>query len=510
MFINKRMKQKDFLLILCVFFIRISIFPNISIHAADSIVNAGIDDLIEQAFSAGDSIAMDTDSLEPASPATVLPKVYSDTLIGTSETVIPAVQEEVKYEPLDIQQVLVEYEKKRVQPVIVPIDKRFLETNPLFIDLLFHGFSASPIQLEKTSVQHSLSKTWGKELVQGAALLNNQASYDVLQQLRDKTTRRLAADAPYLIAFHVDELPDVTDLINFQLNINPIEEFKLSPRSKSAYEHRRIVIEKVKPMRWTTRSNALLQFSQSYISPNWHQGGNDYISILGVLNGTFNYDNKKNIQWDNFGEWRMGFNSVEGDTLRILNTNDDIVRATSKLGIKASGNWYYSTSVDFSTHLFNSYNGINSTAKKVKFLTPVRFNAGIGLDYKYKKIFSLMLSPLSYKFIYANDTVEINQNSFGILTGEKTLNQIGSSFRAQLSYSPIRELQIDSKFYFYTNYEKIEVDWEIVGDFKFNRYLSTRLSINPRYDNTVFLAAGEKAKIQFKELLTFGLSYRLL
>ena len=121
-----------------------------------------------------------------------------------------------------------------------------------------------------------------------------------------------------------------------------------------------------------------------------------------------------------------------------------------------------------------------------------------------------MLSPLSYKFIYANDTVEINQKSFGILTGEKTLSQIGSSFRAQLSYSPIRELQIDSKFYFYTNYEKIEVDWEIVGNFKFNRYLSTRLSLNPRYDNTVFLAVGEKAKIQFKELLTFGLSYRLL
>ena len=107
----------------------------------------------------------------------------------------------------------------------------------------------------------------------------------------------------------------------------------------------------------------------------------------------------------------MGFNSVEGDTLRILNTNDDIVRANSKLGIKAGGNWYYSTSVHFSTHLFNSYNAVNSTRKKVKFLTPVRFNADIGLDYKYKKVFSMMFSPLSYKFVYANDTTEINQRS---------------------------------------------------------------------------------------------------
>jgi hypothetical protein len=121
-----------------------------------------------------------------------------------------------------------------------------------------------------------------------------------------------------------------------------------------------------------------------------------------------------------------------------------------------------------------------------------------------------MLSPLSYKFIYANDTTEIKQRSFGISTGTKVLSQVGSSLRAQLSYSPMRELDINSKFYFYTNYEKIEVDWEIVGDFKFNRFLSIRLALNPRYDNTVFLAAGEKAKIQFKELLTFGLSYRLL
>jgi len=85
---------------------------------------------------------------------------------------------------------------------------------------------------------------------------------------------------------------------------------------------------------------------------------------------------------------------------------------------------------------------------------------------------------------------------------------VGSSFRAQISYSPVRELQIDSKLSFYTNYEKIEVDWEIIGNFKFNRFLSTRLSLNPRYDNTVL--TDEKAMIQFKQLLTFGLSYKLL
>lgn len=147
---------------------------------------------------------------------------------------------------------------------------------------------------------------------------------------------------------------------------------------------------------------------------------------------------------------------------------------------------------------------------KASFLTPVRLNIGVGLDYKYKKLFSLMVSPVSYKYIYVNDNVNVNPNLFGIAKDENVLSEIGSSFRAQFSYSPVREIQIDSRLSFYTNYEKVEVDWEIVSNFTINRYLSTRLSLNPRYDNTLILATGEKAKLQFKELLSFGFSYKLL
>jgi len=78
------------------------------------------------------------------------------------------------------------------------------------------------------------------------------------------------------------------------------------------------------------------------------------------------------------------------------------------------------------------------------------------------------------------------------------------------SYAYAREIQIDSRLSFYTNYEKVEIDWEIVGNFTINRFLSTRISLNPRYDNTQILAAGDKARLQFKELLSFGFSYRLL
>ena len=165
----------------------------------------------------------------------------------------------------------------------------------------------------------------------------------------------------------------------------------------------------------------------------------------------------------------------------------------------------YSGSVDFSTQFFNSYKGLNSTDLKASFLTPVRLNVGVGFDYKYKKIFSLLLSPVSYKYIFVNDTVRMNQNMFGIQKGMNYLSEIGSSFKAVVSYPLTRDIQLDSKLSFYTNYEKVEIDWEIVCNMTINRFLSTRISVNPRYDNTVI---GEKAGIQFKQLLSVGFSHK--
>ena len=213
------------------------------------------------------------------------------------------------------------------------------------------------------------------------------------------------------------------------------------------------------------------------------------------------------MQWENSAEWRMGFNTVAGDTLRMLSTNDDVVKINSKLGIKAGGNWFYSGSVDFSTQLFSSYKGINSTEKKTAFLTPIRLNIGVGLDYKYKKIFSIMVSPVSFKYIYLNNN-SVDPKLFGIKTGDHQLTEIGSSFKALFSYAPVREIQLDSKFSFYTNYQKVEIDWEMVCNFTINRFMSTRISFNPRYDNTVIQKAGDKAAIQYKQLLSVGFSHK--
>ncbi|MDD3079286.1 MAG: DUF3078 domain-containing protein [Paludibacter sp.] len=394
-------------------------------------------------------------------------------------------------------------------------DSLLLEGNPFFINLVYKK-PDSDFNLKKHLLPYTLfvgksPVRFNDNFAHSGHLMTDE---EIIQSLRGQAMKKFALSDPDLFVYRADELPSTDEIKSRKLkgDTNLSVHFVDNDKLKSPVGT--IKVEKGHLNPWTKKANVLTQFSQNVVSNNWYQGGNNNMAVLGVLTGQLNYDNKNDIQFENSAEWRMGFYFVDDSTaLRTLNVNNDVLKASSKLGYKINGNWYYSGSVDLSTQLLNNYQAVNSDILKATFLTPIRLNVGIGLDYKYKKLFSLALSPIAYKYIYINETDEekIDPNQFGIEVGQDHLSEIGSSFKAQLmSYAPIRELQINSTFSFYTNYEKVEIDWEVVGNFTINRFLSTRISVNPRYDNTVILQEGEKAHIQFKEFMSFGFSYKLL
>ena len=391
------------------------------------------------------------------------------------------------------------------------VDSLLLEGNPLIIDLVYKN-PKSDFDWKKHIFPYTLFFGKNPETMYSKLTTHKEMSSvtEIITNLRADAIKSLSIHAPENIVYRYENLPKTDGVKNKLIHTRGYNELRLmNIVDVDEKRNSKMTIPKYVRDPWTRKASTMIQFSQNFVSNNWYQGGSKSIAILGILSGQLNYDNKKDIQWENNTEWRIGFNSVDG-AIRPLNTNDDIFKVNSKLGLKAGGKWFYSGSVDFSTQFFNNYKSITSTELKSTFLTPVRLNVGIGLDYKYKKLLSLMLSPVSYKYIYVNDIVSVNPNLFGIAAGKKVLSEIGSSFKAQLSYAPSREIQIDSKLSFFTNYKKIEADWEIVSNFTINRFLSTRLSLNPRYDNTQILAQGEKAKIQFKELMSFGISYKFL
>ncbi len=278
---------------------------------------------------------------------------------------------------------------------------------------------------------------------------------------------------------------------------------------KDAEEDRNEVLRAVREMRtpWRREAKIMVQLTQNYVSPNWYQGGSSSFAVLSIFKGTAGYYTER-FTWENTGEWRAGGSTVSGDSLRKINTTDDLFRIYSKANYRAVTNkLYYSFSAEFETRLFNTYKA-NTREKKSAPLSPLRVNLALGLDYKPVPGLSISFSPLAYKMVHVGDTVNMKQTDYSIPVGQKTLNDVGSSVRVEYVWKPVREIALETKFYMYTNYKKVELDLEVNCDFIINRFFSARVMLHPRYDNTVIYTGDEKAKMQVRELLSIGFAHK--
>ena len=408
--------------------------------------------------------------------------------------------------------------KLHFTPVL--LDSNIYRHNPLFNELVFMG-KETPLDWRKNKTDSLFYGARPRTLSAPLDTFAMPTPRDILIDLRHDARDYITRTNVLLYTTTFDRLPRVTWTDNERIENKPIKEYAINEfQHVPVVNSNRIVVRRKKFSPWDGRLNSLLQFSQTSVSKNWHQGGYNFFSLLGGLSGYLNYDNHKKMRWENSFEWRTGFNTVTGDTIgpkggRKAMPSDDVFKINSKFGLKATGDFYYSMNADFQTNFFDNPKGINNYEMKARFLTPIRFNVGVGMEYKYKWL-SVNLSPVSFKYIYLTDTTTtygffIKPTEFGIPEGENRLAEIGSKLVVEMKdYSPIPELKLNSKLNFYTNYTKVEIDWEIVAEFAINRFLSTRLMLNPRFDNTVILPEQEKAKLQMKQMLTVGISYRIL
>lgn len=258
---------------------------------------------------------------------------------------------------------------------------------------------------------------------------------------------------------------------------------------------------------WFKELNLMAQVTQNYVSSNWFEGGNSAFSMYSSVKGQIKYDDKKRITWENYAEWTAGVSTVSGDSLRHVNCSEDLFRLYSKLGVKIIPKLYGSFSAELRTQLFPTFKP-NTKDIKTTFMTPFRFNLALGLDYKPVKGLSVVLSPAAFKLVYANDTIRSNYTGFGIEEGKKVLAEVGTSARVEWVWKPLREVALESKLYMYTNYKMVELDLEVACDFIINRFISARVMLHPRYDSSHKTEGEDKAKIQFKELISIGFAHK--
>lgn len=261
-----------------------------------------------------------------------------------------------------------------------------------------------------------------------------------------------------------------------------------------------------KPSPWKKEGRILIQLTQNYTSPNWYQGGSSSFAMYGLMSGKIGYYGQR-LTWENTGEWKEGFSTISGDTLHKINTTEDQLKLMTKLNFRAHKYIYYNFTGEFLTHFFPTYREKSNDWKTGPF-SPIRLNLALGLDFQPVKGLSISVSPLAYKLVYAMNTTRTKPTEFSIPEGKNILNEVGSSVRIEWLWHPFRELDLQAKFYCYTNYRRVELDLEVACDFIINRFLTTRLVLHPRYDNTVILSGDEKAKMQFKELLSIGFAHK--
>lgn len=287
----------------------------------------------------------------------------------------------------------------------------------------------------------------------------------------------------------------------------------------------------IKPQIWRSGGLGAVNFAQGYLS-NWVKGGESSVLTLAEINLFANYE-KNNTKWDNNLRFQYGLIRSGKYGLR---KNEDMLEINSKFGQKAFGqlglkaiekfgaeeikNWYYSLLVSFKSQVAYGYNYPNDSVVVSKFMAPGYLMFVLGLDYKPNKQTSILISPITSKSTYVLDTALIDQTKYGIAKDRNVYREIGAYVIANVKYNFNEDFSVESKLGLFTNYinkpQNIDLDWEVILRMKITYYLNATISAHMIYDDDIHvpifdsegIKTGEGVRLQFKELISVGFSYK--
>ncbi len=286
----------------------------------------------------------------------------------------------------------------------------------------------------------------------------------------------------------------------------------------------------VKPeFTWTQTNRVGLDISEVTFV-NWNAGGSNSISALVNYISQLDYSDSY-YKWKNSARFRYGINQQENQKLR---KTEDELELISTIGYREDTitNWYYSGRFNFKTQFTNGYNYPDRDNPISRLMAPGYLFLGGGAEYgKNLEKFSIYLSPLTFKATFVLDETLANAGSFGVdpavMDAEGNIIQEGQRVRTEMGIlvtnfyetELFENIKFRQNLSLYSDYLKdfgnIDVDWEVVFDFKVNNFVKATLGSHIRYDNDIkildeVIVDGETElvetgpKIQWKQLLGVG------
>jgi hypothetical protein len=291
--------------------------------------------------------------------------------------------------------------------------------------------------------------------------------------------------------------------------------------------------EAAKDTSWKTGGFFSLNANQVTLQ-NWAAGGDNAISLIGLMNVFANYKKDKTT-WDNSLDLGYGLiangkqiNDLDAKSFR---KNEDRIELNSKFGRNAVGNFFYSAMANFRTQFAPGYADFNQTVRNSNFMAPAYLTIALGMDWKPVDYFSLFLSPATGKYTFVLDDSLANAGAFGVdpavFDASGLLITPGKQFRPEFGASMVMKFQKDimknvnlktilTLFNNFTdkntlNRKNIDVNWEAALNLKVNKYIAasiiTQLISDP--DILIKLNDGSQGRrTQWKQILGVGFSYK--
>ena len=263
-----------------------------------------------------------------------------------------------------------------------------------------------------------------------------------------------------------------------------------------------------KPKFWTQKGDGYLQFMQNFVSDNWYKGGESNYSMVGAVTLEANYDNRNKWKWDNKLEMKLGFMHTRTDSVHKFKSNEDLIRFTSKVGLEAAKNWYYTLQFLAYTQFTRGLkaNDLNTYSD---FMSPFNLNLGVGMDYKVasknnRLTGTVNLSPLAINYRYV-DRLNL-ATSYGLEEGKHSLVDFGAQVTADVTWKINDVVSWKSRLYAFTSYKRAEIEWENTFTLRVSKYISANLFLFPRFDDSG-VKDDKLGYLQFKEYSSIGFSY---
>lgn len=255
---------------------------------------------------------------------------------------------------------------------------------------------------------------------------------------------------------------------------------------------------------WKLGTLIKLDFNQGHVSKDWAEGGESSISALSGIKSFAKYKKNK-TSWETTLDMEYGLlKSGEND----FRKNQDKLDFNTKFGHLAFKKWYYTSMFNLKTQFVRGYNYSSDGSRKLisNFFAPAYIIGSIGLDYKPKKDFSILLSPFTAKYTIVSDTANIDQTAFGIESDKKIKKEVGAYAKLLHKWKITKDISMENKLEFYSSYsntpKNIDVDWQFILNLPVNQYLTTTIS-------TYLISDDDTgSKVQFKENIAIGARYQ--